>query len=508
MIKRKKIDTSLEQQILIGCIMSDRFIKEIIPLYKPDLMDIEYAPIIMTWCIDYFTQYGKAIQHDITDVFEIWERNAENEEQVKFIEKFLTGLSDEYAHSDKFNVDYVLDKVLNHFKKKSLKNLADDLIYSLEQDSLEDAVSCLDDFKIVERISAEGIDPFDDQEAIQNAFESKAEPLFKIPGELGKLMNDDFCRDSFVTLMGPEKRGKSFWLMFFAMMAQRNRCNVALFQVGDMSEAQMTRRMHISLSKKSDLPKYCGPLKIPVLDCEHNQKATCELRHRTSKVGCYGDDNEKLSLEDAVGYVPCTACLKPKPKNFKGAVWHYLRGEVDPLNWREAFKAGEAYKKKVRAKGFKLATFANDSINVKGIRRVLETWERVEGFVPDVIVIDYADILAPEDHKEDTRSRENTRWKALRRLSQEKHVCLITATQTNRESYNAPMIKIEHAGEDKRKFAHVTAAYALNQTMEEKQQGIMRIAPLVVREDAYDAERNVTVLQCLQIGSPYISSYS
>lgn len=508
MIKRRKIDTRIEQDIITGCIMSDKVIKELIPIYQPDMLEIEYAPIVMKWCIDYYTQYEKAIKHDIVDVFNTWKRNNKNEEQIEFIEKFLKNLSDEYEHAEKFNADYLLDKAVEHFKKRSLKNLAEDITYSLDNNALEDAELALQDFKKVERITSKGIDPFDTQEAIQTAFESKSEPLFKVPGALGKLVNGDLTRDAFITLMGPEKRGKTWWLMFFALQAHKSRCNVAFFQVGDMSEAQMTRRMHIYLSKKSDLPKYCQPIKIPILDCEHNQKDNCEIRQRTSKVGCYNGD-AKLDLEEAEsqGYKPCTVCMKIKPKNFKGAVWSYMRDEVDPLTWREAFKKGEEYKRKVRAKGFKLATYANRSISVSGIKNVLETWERVEGFIPDVIVIDYADILAPENTRVEFRHQENEKWMALRALSQEKHSCIITATQTNRESYGQKNIKIEHAGEDKRKFAHVTAAYALNQMPDEKRQGLMRISPLVVREDDFDSEYSVHVLQSLQTGQPYIASY-
>lgn len=507
MIKRKKIDTSLERQILTGSIVSDRFIKELIPLYSADLMEIEYAPVIMKWCIDFFNQYGKAIQADIQDVFEVWKKGNKDEEQIKYIEQFLGTMSDEYEHADKFNVDYLLDKVFVHLKKRSLKNLADDLLHSLDEDSLEDAELTLQEFKKIEKVTAEGIDPFDDQAAIQTAFECREEPLFKIPGVLGQMMNNDFSRDSFITLMGPEKRGKTWWLMFFAMQAHRCRCNVAFFQVGDMSESQMVRRQHIYLSKKSDMPKYCGELKVPMLDCAHNQNDTCTSRHRTCREGCLDGDGELLLLDDVPNYVACTVCSKRSPKNFAGAVWHYLRPRVNPLGWREAFKAGVEYKKKVRAKGFKLATFANDSINVAGIRSVLERWERIDGFVPDVVVMDYADILAPENFKDDARATENTRWKALRRMSQELHICLITATQTNRASYDVKNIQLVHAGEDKRKFAHVTSAYALNQENHERQKGIMRISPLVVREDAYNSDHNVHVLQCLQMGLPYIASF-
>jgi len=487
-------------------IMSDEFLRDIIPIYSADLMDISFAPVIAKWCIDYFKQYNRAIKKDIQEVFDSWARSNKEEEKVEFVEKFLMNLSEEYSHADKFNAQYLLDKAVKHFKKKSYKNLAQDLIYCVEEDNLDDADTVFQEFQKIEKGSTVGINPFDDSEAIQKAFEGKQEPLFKVSGALGRLINDELCRDSFIALMGPEKRGKTWWLMFFAMQAHRGRCNVAMFQVGDMSESQMVRRQHISLSKKSDLKRYCGELKIPVLDCKHNQEDDCNKKYRTSKHGCM-EDGKVVPYEEAVDYVPCTECLKKNPKYYEGAVWHMIRPEVEPLTWREAYKKGQEYNKRVRAKAFKLATFPNDSISVSGICRVLDSWERTEGFVPDVVVIDYADILAPESLKEEFRHQENTKWKRLRRLSQERHICLITATQTNRESYGVKRIELKHAGEDKRKFAHPTAIFALNQENEEMLQGVMRVSPLLIRENAYNANYDVHVLQCLQIGAPYLGSF-
>ena len=61
-------------------------------------------------------------------------------------------------------------------------------------------------------------------------------------------------------------------------------------------------------------------------------------------------------------------------------------------------------------------------------------WEKQDGFVPDLIVVDYADLIVPESRGE-FRHQQNEIWKGLRRLSQEKgEPLVITASQSDAKS--------------------------------------------------------------------------
>ena len=504
-VKKTKIDTQVERQILTGMVVSDEFLKEIIPIYQPDLFENRFSHIIADWCKEYFDKYNAAPKEIIQDIFNKWEGEAKPE-QVKYIAGFLANLSDEYEHADKFNVKYVMDKAVHYFKKQSLKYLAEDIGHHLSKDDIVSAEETLVSFKKVERLICPGIDPYQNIEAIRKSFSENYEPLFQVPGELGRMMTPQFTRSSYIILLGPEKRGKTWWLMFLGQQAHKARCNVAEFQVGDMSEAQRVRRQQISLARKSDKPKYCGPMLVPVLDCEHNQKDVCTDRNRTCGFGVY-EDGDILAFEEAGDYKPCTYC-SGKNKRFKGAIWHTKRPEVEPLNWREAYRTSQDYLKRVRPKGYRLSTHSSRSINVAGIRSQLELWERTDGFIPDVIIVDYKDILAPEHgSSSEERHRKNETDMALRKLSQDYDCCVISASQADAASYYQKSITKANFSEDKRVFGHVTAMFALNQTLEEKRMGLMRLAPLVIREDEYDESFNVTVGQCLAIGAPYLFSF-
>ena len=68
---------------------------------------------------------------------------------------------------------------------------------------------------------------------------------------------------------------------------------------------------------------------------------------------------------------------------------------------------------------------------------------------------------------------------------------------------------MKNFSEDKRKYAHVTAMYGLNQDPQdrEKKIGLMRINEIVVREGDFSNTKEVTVIQNLARGRPFLGSY-
>jgi hypothetical protein len=95
----------------------------------------------------------------------------------------------------------------------------------------------------------------------------------------------------------------------------------------------------------------------------------------------------------------------------------------------------------------------------------------------------------------------------MRSLSQEKHCLVVTATQSDADSYKADLLDMKNFSESKSKYAHVTGMFGLNQRPNEKKIGLMRINEIVIREGEFDRASCVHVLQRLQTGRPYLSSY-
>jgi hypothetical protein len=60
-----------------------------------------------------------------------------------------------------------------------------------------------------------------------------------------------------------------------------------------------------------------------------------------------------------------------------------------------------------------------------------------------------------------------------------------------------------HFSENKAKMAHVTGMIGLNQTPQEKRDGIMRLNWVVLREYEFDTDRCLFVAQCLPLARPF-----
>lgn len=503
----------IERRIITGFITSDDFIRQMYPIYKSRLLSSSTAKLLAGWCIEYFEQYNCAPGQDIEGIFNARMKHL-SEDKVQDIEEILEGLSDEYEQKQ-FNVPYLLDQTRQHFQEKHLQLFADEVKATIDEGKLTEAERLASGYVTIAKEDLSSIDPFKDRDRIKQAFEASPKPLITFPRALGQFWNSQLTRDSFVAFLGPEKRGKTWMLMELAIRGLKSGCNVVFFQAGDMSEAQQIRRICIHLAKRSDKERYCQGMYIPVVDCIYNQTDSCDKEERECGFGLFEAvrdlrgknrptfDELVKAYKENPEYNQCRNCTK-----IKGTPWLKWQESTKPLTWQDAYRAALKFRKKHK-KQFKLVTYPNETLSVLEIRSLLDTWEKQENFIPDVIVIDYADILDsdPDCKRLQPRDMYNKIWQRLRRLSQERHCLVITATQAAASSYGQDTLKQSDFSEDKRKYAHVTAMYGLNQTDEEKRIGVMRLNELVVREDEFDGSRQLRILQKLQMGRPFLGSY-
>lgn len=428
------------------------------------LFKSKWSNLVGGWCIKYYESYGKAPKKQIEGLFENWAQEQEDESTSSLVEKFLQGLSSDYnTLAKQSNSQFVIDIASKYFNKIKKQRLIDELQGHLDANEEEKADVAINKYSRIEVGTGAGVNILQDQNAIREAFEAKKEPLVVYPGALGKFFRDALERDAFVAFLGPEKRGKSWWLMDLAWRAMEQRRKVAYIEAGDMSQSQVMRRLMVRASRH---PSRAGTVQYP-----------------TAVVYEKGKDMADVSLKEI---------------DYEHA-----------LGWQTAWAAcQEVMANKVKSKEplFKLSCHPNSTIGVQGITSILQTWERQEGWVPDVIVVDYADILAPVRGLQETREQINGTWKALRALSQSTHTLVVTATQANAASYSAQTIDQSNFSEDKRKFAHVTGMVGLNATKAEKEVGLMRLNWIVLRESEFQTNKCVHVASCLALGNPAVRS--
>jgi hypothetical protein len=179
---------------------------------------------------------------------------------------------------------------------------------------------------------------------------------------------------------------------------------------------------------------------------------------------------------------------------------------LDLLTAGEAFKAFKKYSRERDL--LRISCHPNSSINVAKIESLIKEWER-EKWIPDVVCIDYADILAPPTGVRDPLDQIDTTWKLLRRLSQELHCLVITASQSNASAYknnDDDLLSRKNFSGRKTKLAHVDGMLGLNVNEKDKEQGTTRVNWIVRRSGAFSEKEFITVAGCLAIGCPVLKS--
>jgi len=161
-------------------------------------------------------------------------------------------------------------------------------------------------------------------------------------------------------------------------------------------------------------------------------------------------------------------------------------------------------KSKIAYGDIHVCCYPQNTLDAQTMRAHLSQLENERGIVPDVIIVDYADIMAA-GVKAEYRHQIDYIWKMLRALAQERNALVITASHSNKSTFNKDMSQ-EDVSEDARKLNHVSCMIGLNQRNEDKALGIMRVIALAQRHDAFNPGSEVVVLYDYNTGRPLIDS--
>ena len=473
------------------------------------------------WSWEYFEQFNKAPGADITGIYyEKLKANAVGKDAAQDVEELLDSLSEE-ALQEPVNLDYLLEVTRKQFNERRLAIHTETIQGLLTRGQVVEAEQLACNYQPVQDSSATDLNLSHPVvlERLAKAFDTTTQAVVKYPRQLGTFINSQLVKGSLVAFLAPEKRGKTFILLDLAIRACKQGAKAAFFSAGDMTEDQVLMRIAIYLTRKNNKEEYSGTMWEPVRDCMLNQLNDCTRDERECDFGVFADKTKEYLRRDVTqeelieaykenpDYKPCYNCHAYE-NNYWGAVWVKEVNAGNPLTVREGQKAFDTFFIKNR-RNFMLSSHSNDTLTVNQIRATLAGWEKQQQFVPDIIVIDYADLLTTEENM-DERPRRNKIWKGLRRLSQERgNPLVVTATQADADSYNRNKLKMSNFSEDKRVYSHTTCVMSLNQDPQgrEKKLGVMRLATLVLREGDYNVGDEVYILQNLKRGRPFISSF-
>jgi hypothetical protein len=508
----------IERKIIIGLITNTEYLKQLQADWNPAYIESATAKLLADWCWTYFKKYDKAPMRDIETIFlRKLKRGLDKDLAEEIEEEILPKLSAEYEKGEE-DITFLLEETQAHFTERQIIIHNETIAALLQKNKIEEAEKEVDNFQLTKYSPEEGLDLSDPKvlDKIDIAFDTSYQSLIKFPGALGEFWNDQLVRGSLIALLAPEKRGKTFWLLEFMMRAYKQGRKVAFFQAGDMTENQQLIRICIYLAQKSNKEQFCGKQYIPVLDCIKNQADTCNKKIRECDYGVIGTDETKIretiTMENLIAlyeenprYKNCYNCVEFRQKKW-GTIWLKEKSSTNPLTANESKKLVKKFFIDTKRQ-IKLSTHENGSLTIPKIKAVLNIWKIRDKFEPEIVLIDYGDLIEGEEKEE--RHKQNKIWKSMRGLNQKMDNLWIVPTQSDALSYEKNSLSLKNYSEDKRKYAHATAFYGLNQDVSgrEKKLGLMRIGKILIREGEFYTGDEVTVFHRLQIGRPFLGSY-
>ncbi|MDL2284427.1 AAA family ATPase [Oxalobacter sp. OttesenSCG-928-P03] len=122
---------------------------------------------------------------------------------------------------------------------------------------------------------------------------------------------------------------------------------------------------------------------------------------------------------------------------------------------------------KKKAGRFVIQEFPSGTMKVSDLRRVINK-HKADGLIFDLIIVDYADLMAPERYTDNAIENSKNVYVNLRGLAMEEDVAMLTATQTNREGAKKMVATMTDVADDFNKVRIADIIISINRTEEER----------------------------------------
>jgi replicative DNA helicase len=137
-------------------------------------------------------------------------------------------------------------------------------------------------------------------------------------------------------------------------------------------------------------------------------------------------------------------------------------------------KVEETARSKVKGRLF-IKEFPTKTASVQTVRSYLQRLQAVHNFTPDILLIDYADLLRGSKGYADKRFELEGNYEELRALAQEFNFVVLTADQTNRSGLDMEIVTISQIGESYAKATVCDLIMTVSRTMDDRQQNTGRL---------------------------------
>lgn len=398
MSKAPEFTTSLQENVLAVLGYDNANCKVVANLVDPSLFEGDYR-VIAESCVAYIKEYGHApgrahIKDVLSDVLDDPESRSKKT-YLKLIEQMR-------VLSEEMDTRYILDKLNTFVRLQTLKRTTITVAEKLQtgqERSIAEVEELWHDILKADAIGfVPGMRGTDIDRVLEYVRTQHSEFYTGIPilDERG-IVPSRATADLFIASTG---MGKSWWLV----------------NIGKQALLQRKRVLHVTLemSEEEVLARYL--------------QTFCSIGtfERESMVAEFDrDDDNKVTGLSMVGVKADYTLNSP-----------WARDELQTY-----IRATESMFNNLIIKGF-----STGSLTIAQLEAFLDTLERVEGFVPDILILDYLGLLHIDIR--DYRLGLGRVFKNARGLAKDRNMALSTAHQSNRIGASAQTVNISDVSED------------------------------------------------------------
>ena len=424
-----KLSGALQENILTLLCFDKDACPVVIAAVEPELFESAVYRNVADAAITYYRKYKKAAAEHLPDLLE--EHLSGKKASAKLYADLLNDL---YSLKDDINSKYVLDQLQAFVRQQSIRRSIILAADEMQQGRLDKA----------EHILLEGVKKritvFEPGLTVGSAIESTSlyDPtLDLIQTGLPALDRDGICPapGELYTVLGLANRGKTWWLQSIGKFAALQRKKV-LHVTLEMSEEKTARRYVQSFFAMTRRPE---KFKVPQIQVDKSGRFT-GLRFK--------NERKRPSLMDRGARKKLTNRSKTFGKKFQRIL---------------------------------VKQFPTGQLTIDGLYAYIEMLELEEGFSPDIIILDYADLMKIDSAN--MRLDTSQIYKDLRGLAVDRRVAVVTASQSNRAGEDSKILTMKNFAEDYSKAGTSDNIVSYNQTKEEKDLGLARLFVVKARDE-------------------------
>jgi len=441
---RERMSGTLQENVLVLLCFDDTAASLIRAQVSVQLFESQVYREVAGCALDYFDQFKEAPKDHIPDLLEHLLKG-EDRRKAKVYEQLLQNL---FQARESVNREYVLSQLSTFVRAQNIKSAIVKAAEAVEDGRVDDAELAMQAGLRSQMVTFDlGLNATDPDALSCLDDEDEESFLCGIPALDAYKVGP--ARKTLFMLTAPLNKGKSWGLIHLGKWGLLQRLTVVHITL-EMSAKKTLRRYYQSLFSISK---------------REAQTRVTRLRFAGGElVSLVSEELDRPSLTD------------PDIKALLGK------------KIRRQFKHGRPLIVK---------EFPTGKLTQSALDAYLDGLERYHKIIPDLVIIDYAELMALTDPK-DKRGSIGQLFVGLRGCAVERNLAMATASQVNRDGLNTKVLTEAHLSEDLSKGFTVDTNVTYNQTDMEHQLGLARIYVSKHRDDA--AKMTALVTQSYALG--------